>query len=160
MKVSVQKSVGFLRFSNFVKFAKQKEKPAQMPGFLSKFTGGSGWIRTTSVVRQQIYSLPRLSNSGARPELIVSLLPDTFLWCEQRESNPHFKLGRLAFQPLNYARNEFISYTIISYFLKNASIYSNNRKKAYRENCALVNSMFNQFNFVFLIVFQCVFSFF
>ena len=34
--------------------------------------GGSGWIRTTSVVRQQIYSLPRLSNSGARPELIVS----------------------------------------------------------------------------------------
>ena len=31
--------------------------------------GGSGWIRTTSVVRQQIYSLPRLSNSGARPEL-------------------------------------------------------------------------------------------
>ena len=69
MKVSVQKSVGFLRFSNFVKFAKQKEKPAQMPGFLSKFTGGSGWIRTTSVVRQQIYSLPRLSNSGARPEL-------------------------------------------------------------------------------------------
>ena len=70
MKVSVQKSVGFLRFSNFVKFAKQKEKPAQMPGFLSKFTGGSGWIRTTSVVRQQIYSLPRLSNSGARPELV------------------------------------------------------------------------------------------
>ena len=43
MKVSVQKSVGFLRFSNFVKFAKQKEKPAQMPGFLSKITGGSGW---------------------------------------------------------------------------------------------------------------------
>ncbi len=31
------------------------------------FFGGSGWIRTTSVVRQQIYSLPRLSNSGARP---------------------------------------------------------------------------------------------
>ena len=29
--------------------------------------GGSGWIRTTSVIRQQIYSLPRLSNSGARP---------------------------------------------------------------------------------------------
>ena len=33
------------------------------------YFGGSGWIRTTSVVRQQIYSLPRLSNSGARPEL-------------------------------------------------------------------------------------------
>lgn len=32
--------------------------------------GGSGWIRTTSVVRQQIYSLPRLSNSGARPILV------------------------------------------------------------------------------------------
>ena len=30
-------------------------------------SGGSGWIRTTSVIRQQIYSLPRLSNSGARP---------------------------------------------------------------------------------------------
>ena len=73
MKVSVQKSVGFLRFSNFVKFAKQKEKPAQMPGFLSKFTGGSGWIRTTSGLSQQIYSLPRLSNSGARPELFVRL---------------------------------------------------------------------------------------
>ena len=35
--------------------------------------GGSGWIRTTSVVRQQIYSLPRLSNSGARPELLSRL---------------------------------------------------------------------------------------
>ena len=34
------------------------------------YFGGSGWIRTTSVVRQQIYSLPRLSNSGARPELL------------------------------------------------------------------------------------------
>ena len=31
--------------------------------------GGSGWIRTTSGLSQQIYSLPRLSNSGARPEL-------------------------------------------------------------------------------------------
>ena len=69
MKVSVQKSVGFLRFSNFEKFAKQKEKPAQTPGFLIKITGGSGWIRTTSGLSQQIYSLPRLSNSGARPEL-------------------------------------------------------------------------------------------
>ena len=29
--------------------------------------GGSGWIRTTSGLSQQIYSLPRLSNSGARP---------------------------------------------------------------------------------------------
>ena len=113
MKVPVQKSVGFLRFSNFEKFAKQKEKPAQTPGFLSKITGGSGWIRTTSVVRQQIYSLPRLSNSGARPELFLlsafatgygetlgfqsSLRFSENLWCEQRESNPHFKLGRLAF---------------------------------------------------------------
>ena len=34
--------------------------------------GGSGWIRTTSGVSQQIYSLPRLSNSGARPELFLS----------------------------------------------------------------------------------------
>lgn len=30
-------------------------------------TGGSGWIRTSSGLSQQIYSLPRLSNSGARP---------------------------------------------------------------------------------------------
>ena len=33
--------------------------------------GGSGWIRTTSGLSQQIYSLPRLSNSGARPELFL-----------------------------------------------------------------------------------------
>lgn len=33
------------------------------------YYGGSGWIRTSSVIRQQIYSLPRLSNSGARPIL-------------------------------------------------------------------------------------------
>ncbi len=44
----------------------QKIKP---PDWVVIFFGGSGWIRTTSVVRQQIYSLPRLSNSGARPEL-------------------------------------------------------------------------------------------
>ena len=31
------------------------------------YFGGSGWIRTTSGLSQQIYSLPRLSNSGARP---------------------------------------------------------------------------------------------
>ena len=34
------------------------------------YFGGSGWIRTTSGLSQQIYSLPRLSNSGARPELL------------------------------------------------------------------------------------------
>ena len=33
------------------------------------FSGGSGWIRTSSGLSQQIYSLPRLSNSGARPVL-------------------------------------------------------------------------------------------
>ena len=44
----------------------QKIKP---PDWVVIFFGGSGWIRTTSVVRQQIYSLPRLSNSGARPKL-------------------------------------------------------------------------------------------
>ena len=33
------------------------------------FSGGSGWIRTSSGLSQQIYSLPRLSNSGARPIL-------------------------------------------------------------------------------------------
>ncbi len=32
--------------------------------------GGSGWIRTSSGLSQQIYSLPRLSNSGARPILV------------------------------------------------------------------------------------------
>ena len=71
--------------------------------------GGSGWIRTTSGLSQQIYSLPRLSNSGARysarlrqrlrwamdfqPLLRCGENP----WCGQRESNPHFKLGRLAY---------------------------------------------------------------
>ena len=33
------------------------------------YFGGSGWIRTSSGLSQQIYSLPRLSNSGARPIL-------------------------------------------------------------------------------------------
>lgn len=36
------------------------------------FSGGSGWIRTSSGLSQQIYSLPRLSNSGARPNLIAT----------------------------------------------------------------------------------------
>ena len=61
-----------------------KQKPTYSVGLCF---GGSGWIRTTSGLSQQIYSLPRLSNSGARP------IP----WCGQRESNPHFKLGRLAY---------------------------------------------------------------
>lgn len=62
--------------------------------------GGSGWIRTTSGLSQQIYSLPRLSNSGARPELNFCGLPhEAFgeVWCGQRDSNPHIKLGRLAY---------------------------------------------------------------
>ena len=36
---------------------------------VGRFNGGSGWIRTSSGLSQQIYSLPRLSNSGARPIL-------------------------------------------------------------------------------------------
>ena len=44
------------------------------------YFGGSGWIRTTSGLSQQIYSLPRLSNSGARPIFIPPiLLTDFFL---------------------------------------------------------------------------------
>ena len=35
-------------------------------------SGGSGWIRTSSGLSQQIYSLPRLSNSGARPNLFAT----------------------------------------------------------------------------------------
>ena len=46
----------------------QKQKPTKRSVCVF---GGSGWIRTTSVVRQQIYSLPRLSNSGARPKLVT-----------------------------------------------------------------------------------------
>ena len=64
------------------------------------YFGGSGWIRTTSGLSQQIYSLPRLSNSGARPELNFCGLPhEAFgeVWCGQRDSNPHIKLGRLAY---------------------------------------------------------------
>ena len=39
----------------------------KMPRSGHFYFGGSGWIRTTSGLSQQIYSLPRLSNSGARP---------------------------------------------------------------------------------------------
>ena len=53
--------------------------------------GGSGWIRTSSGLSQQIYSLPRLSNSGARP---ISPSPASGcairslgeVWCGQRET--------------------------------------------------------------------------
>ena len=45
----------------------QKQKPTKRSVCVF---GGSGWIRTTSGLSQQIYSLPRLSNSGARPELL------------------------------------------------------------------------------------------
>ena len=37
----MQKSVRILRFLNFKKFAKQKEKPAQPPGFLIFLSGWS-----------------------------------------------------------------------------------------------------------------------
>ena len=67
-------------------------------------SGGSGWIRTSSGLSQQIYSLPRLSNSGARPNLFatcsclwLATRSSGEVWCGQRESNPHFKLGRLAY---------------------------------------------------------------
>ena len=43
--------------------------------------GGSGWIRTTSGLSQQIYSLPRLSNSGARPELFCGLPHEALAKC-------------------------------------------------------------------------------
>ena len=44
------------------------------------FYGGSGWIRTSSGLSQQIYSLPRLSNSGARPNLFAT----TFMACHTK----------------------------------------------------------------------------
>ena len=66
--------------------------------------GGSGWIRTTSGLSQQIYSLPRLSCSARlRQRLRWAMDFQPLLrcgenpWCGQRESNPHFKLGRLAY---------------------------------------------------------------
>ena len=37
------------------------------PRFNSIYNGGSGWIRTISPVKEQIYSLPRLSNFAALP---------------------------------------------------------------------------------------------
>ena len=46
---------------------KSKNKKTDHKGRI--FSGGSGWIRTSSGLSQQIYSLPRLSNSGARPIL-------------------------------------------------------------------------------------------
>ena len=49
-------------------FQKQKSTP-QGVFFIS---GGSGWIRTSSGLSQQIYSLPRLSNSGARPNFFAT----------------------------------------------------------------------------------------
>ena len=52
-----------------VGFFKQKK-----PRFVGCFNGGSGWIRTSSGLSQQIYSLPRLSNSGARPNLSPRIL--------------------------------------------------------------------------------------
>ena len=42
--------------------------------------GGSGWIRTTSGLSQQIYSLPRLSNSGARPISCSARLRQRLRW--------------------------------------------------------------------------------
>ena len=46
--------------------------PLKRPTNVGRFNGGSGWIRTTSGLSQQIYSLPRLSNSGARPNLFAT----------------------------------------------------------------------------------------
>ena len=49
----------------------QNKKHPKRGVFIS---GGSGWIRTSSGLSQQIYSLPRLSNSGARPNLSPRIL--------------------------------------------------------------------------------------
>ena len=45
------------------------QKQKNTPNGVFFISGGSGWIRTSSGLSQQIYSLPRLSNSGARPIL-------------------------------------------------------------------------------------------
>ena len=40
----------------------------------SSFVGGGGGIRTYSAVKHQIYSLARLSNSGAPPWVLLSVI--------------------------------------------------------------------------------------
>ena len=80
--------------------------------------GGSGWIRTTSVVRQQIYSLPRLSNSGARPELF----PQSVVRAAGIE--PAFQAWKACILALELCSQQFLSPLIISYFFINASVYS------------------------------------
>ena len=76
------------------------------------YSGGSGWIRTTSVVRQQIYSLPRLSNSGARPILVRAA-----------GIEPAFQAWKACILALELCSQQIQSPCIISYFFMNASIY-------------------------------------
>ena len=60
---------------------------------LTKIGGGSGWIRTTSGLSQQIYSLPRLSNSGARP---ISNLPVSVCFAHSAAAQDFLNCARCA----------------------------------------------------------------
>ena len=61
------RTVGIPMQANYLEF----QCPLQI---LTKLYGGSGAIRTHSAARQEIYSLPRLSNFGAGPQTMVELM--------------------------------------------------------------------------------------
>ena len=114
--------------------------------------GGSGWIRTTSVVRQQIYRLPRLTNSRARPILVraegtrtykntmscvisnelmfasqgypIHMLPATSL-VRAEGIEPSFQAWKARILAFELCSQQFLSPFIITDFFINASVYSN-----------------------------------
>ena len=92
-----------------------KPRPAQIkntgkPVFF--IYGGSGWIRTNSGLSQQIYSLPRLSNSGARPILVRA-----------EGIEPSFQAWKACILAFVLCPQQIVSTVIIYQFTTNASVY-------------------------------------
>ena len=111
------------------------------------YFGGSGWIRTTSGLSQQIYSLPRLSNSGARPisqELLLSFL------VRAAGIEPAFQAWKACILALELCSQRFSSPLIISYFFINASIYSATSTESIylRETFSIFTGLYSSFETV------------
>ena len=89
------------------------------------YFGGSGWIRTTSGLSQQIYSLPRLSNSGARPELINGFVAQHISVVRAAGIEPAFQAWKaciLAFELCSQRIHK--PYDYILFFLKRKHLFN------------------------------------
>ena len=83
-------------------------------------SGGSGWIRTSSGLSQQIYSLPRLSNSGARP---ICTKNNSFFLVRAEGIEPSFQAWKACILAFVLCPQQIESFSIIYYLDTKSSVY-------------------------------------